>query len=112
MRHSRHFYLPATVFFCLLIFLNIGHANNLSDAEKVEFFNSQVKPILEQNCFQCHGGKAEVKGGLQLTSREKILEGGDYGAAVSLENPVDSFLLQMVGYGQETAQNATGWQVR
>ena len=104
MQHSRHFYLPATVFIFLLTFLNIGHANNLSDAEKVEFFDSQVKPILEQNCFQCHGGEAEVKGGLQLTSREKILEGGDYGAAVSLENPVDSFLLQMVGYGQEMAQ--------
>ena len=93
----------ATVFLCVLTFLNIGHTNNLSDTEKVEFFNLQVKPILEQNCFQCHGN-GEVKGGLQLTSREKILKGGDYGAAVSLENPTDSFLLQMVGYGQETVQ--------
>jgi len=84
--------------------LNICHANNLSDEEKSEFFNSQVKPILTQNCFQCHGGETEVQGGLELTSREKILEGGHYGPAVSLENPADSFLLEMVGYGQETAQ--------
>ena len=104
MQHPHRSCFLATVFLCLLIFFNIGHANNLSDTEKVEFFNSQVKPILEQNCFRCHGGGDEVKGGLQLTSRENILKGGDYGSAVSLENPTDSFLLQMVGYGQETAQ--------
>ena len=104
MQHPCRSYFLATVFLCLLASLNIGHANDLSDAEKVEFFNSQVKPILEENCFQCHGAGAEVEGGLHLTSREKILEGGDYGAAVSLESPADSFLLQMVGYGQETAQ--------
>ena len=104
MRHPHRSYFLATVFLCLLASLNIGYTDHLSDAEKIEFFNSQVKPILQQNCFQCHGGGTEVEGGLQLTSREKILEGGDYGAAVSLENPADSFLLQMVGYGQETAQ--------
>ena len=104
MQHPYRSCFLATVFLCLLVSLNIGHANNLSDAEEVEFFNSQVKPILQQNCFQCHGGGDEVEGGLELTSREKILEGGDYGPAVSLENPADSFLLEMVGYGQETAQ--------
>ena len=104
MQHPHRSCFLTTVFLCLLTFLNIGHTNNLSDAEKVEFFNSQVKPILEQNCFQCHGGSDEVEGGLQLTNREKILEGGDYGPAVSLENPADSFLLEMVGYDQKTAQ--------
>ena len=104
MRHPHRSYFLATVFLCLLASFNTGYADHPSDAEKVEFFNSQVKPILQQNCFQCHGGGAEVEGGLQLTSREKILEGGDYGAAVSLESPADSFLLEMVGYGQETAQ--------
>ena len=104
MQHPCRSYFLAAVFLCLLVSLNIGHANDLSDAEKVEFFNSQVKPILQQNCFQCHGGGDEVEGGLELTSREKIIEGGDYGPAVSLENPAESFLLEMVGYGQEMAQ--------
>ena len=88
----------------MLTFLNICHMNNLNDEEKTEFFNSQVKPILEENCFQCHGSGTEVEGGLHLTSREKILKGGHYGAAVSLNNPADSFLLEMVGYSQETAR--------
>ncbi len=104
MRHPHRFCFLATVFLCVLASFNLCYANDLIDAEKVEFFNSQVKPILQQNCFQCHGGEDAVEGGLELTSREKILEGGNYGPAVSLENPADSFLLAMVGYGQETAQ--------
>jgi len=104
MRHLRRSCFLTTVFLCVLTSLNLCYANDLTDAEKVEFFNSQVKPILQKNCFQCHGGGDGVEGGLQLTSREKILEGGNYGPAVSLENPADSFLLEMVGYSQETAQ--------
>ena len=104
MQHPHRSRFLSIVFLCLLTSFNTGHANNLNDSEKVEFFNSEVKPILQQNCFQCHGSGTEVEGGLQLTSREQILEGGNYGPVVSLENPADSFLLQMVGYGQETAQ--------
>ncbi|MCG9134270.1 DUF1549 domain-containing protein, partial [Candidatus Poribacteria bacterium] len=104
MRHPHRSCFLATVFLCVLMSLSLCYANDLTDAEKVEFFNSQVKPVLQQNCFQCHGGGDEVEGGLRLMSRGQILEGGNYGPAVSLENPADSFLLEMVGYGQETAQ--------
>ena len=104
MRHPQRSCFLATVFLCVLISLNLCYANDLTDAEKVEFFDSQVKPILQKNCFQCHGGRDVVEGGLELTSRDAILKGGNYGPAVSLENPADSFLLDMVGYGQETAQ--------
>ena len=62
MQHSYHFCFRVLVFLSMLTFLNICHANNLSDEEKTEFFNSQVKPILEENCFQCHGGGTEVEG--------------------------------------------------
>ncbi len=104
MRHLRRSCFLATVFLCVLTSLNLCYANDLTDAEKIEFFDSQVKPILQKNCFQCHGGRDVVEGGLELTSRDAILKGGNYGPAVSLENPADSFLLDMVGYGQETAQ--------
>ena len=79
MRHPHRSCFLATVFLYVLTSLNLCYANDLTDVEKVEFFNSQVKPILQQNCFQCHGGGDEVEGGLRLTSREQILEGGNYG---------------------------------
>ena len=63
----------------------IGHAQEdeaakLTPAQikAIEFYNVQVKPILEQNCFECHANDPEDLGGsLALTSRASILRGGD-----------------------------------
>jgi mono/diheme cytochrome c family protein len=43
-------------------------------------FATRVLPALKAKCFACHGEDAEkVKGGLDLTTREKLLAGGDSG---------------------------------
>ena len=48
------------------------------------FYNLKVKPILEQNCFECHADDPEDLGGsLALTSKASILRGGDSGPAVN-----------------------------
>ncbi|HEV8060895.1 MAG TPA: PSD1 and planctomycete cytochrome C domain-containing protein [Gemmataceae bacterium] len=62
------------------------------------FFDKQVLPILQANCFKCHGSEAKIKGGLRLTSREDILKGGDSGPAVLLDKPETSRLLQAIRY--------------
>jgi mono/diheme cytochrome c family protein len=67
-------------------------------AEQVKFFESEVLPILQANCFPCHGGDKKAKGGLRLSSRETILAGGNNGPAVALEKPEQSLLLQAVNY--------------
>src|SRR5262249_44227074 len=64
---------------------------------EVAFFDKQVLPILKANCFRCHGG-AKPKGGLTLTSRAGVLQGGDRGPAVSLEKPDQSNLLKAINY--------------
>lgn len=66
--------------------------------EQIEFFENDVLPILKNNCFKCHGGGEKINGGLRLTSRQGILEGGDSGPAVSLEYPEESYLLGAVNY--------------
>ncbi len=63
-----------------------------------EFFDTQVEPLLTTHCLKCHGGEGSPKGGLYLTSRDSILEGGDSGPAVSLEAPGESLLLEAVNY--------------
>lgn len=103
MQYSYYFCFRVLVLLCMIIFLCNTHANDLTEKEKIAFFSTEVKPLLEHNCLKCHGGD-EIEGGLELTGREKILEGGNYGPAVSLETPAESFLLEMVGYGQDTAQ--------
>src|SRR5262249_23870677 len=62
------------------------------------YFDKQVLPILQANCFKCHGGEAKIRGGLRLTSREDILKGGDSGPAVELDKPTGSRLLQAIRY--------------
>jgi hypothetical protein len=68
-------------------------------AKDVAFFDQQVRPILEQHCFKCHGGEPKIRGKLRLTSRADILKGGDSGAAVSLKNPAKSLLVNALNFG-------------
>jgi mono/diheme cytochrome c family protein len=67
-------------------------------SEQLEFYTSQVLPILKTHCLKCHGGGKTVKGGLRLTSRENILKGGETGPAVSLDQPQESLLLEAINY--------------
>ena len=66
--------------------------------EQIEFFQNKVKPILEQHCLRCHGGKGTPKGGLRLTGRANVLRGGESGPAVTLEKPAESLLVQAINY--------------
>jgi mono/diheme cytochrome c family protein len=51
--------------------------------------------VLETHCVACHGG-GEKKGGLDLSTRESLLRGGECGDSIDLEKPDDSYLMQMV----------------
>jgi len=66
-------------------------------AEHEAFFNDAVLPILKTNCFKCHADKHE-KGGLRLDLRSRLILGGESGAAVDMESPEQSILLQAVRY--------------
>ncbi len=66
--------------------------------EQIEFFESKVRPLLVENCFECHsvGATKGVKGGLKLDSRAGLLKGGDSGPAVVVGKPDESLLVQAV----------------
>ena len=54
-----------------------------ADAQKLAFFESKIRPVLVEKCYECHSPKAKkIKGGLLLNTREGILRGGDTGPAV------------------------------
>ena len=72
----------------------------MSPKEAIAFYETKVKPILKQHCMECHGEDPEDLGGeLALISRKTILEGGDSGAAVNLDQPKSSLLLDAINYG-------------
>ena len=75
-----------------------GSAAELSDAAKVEFFDSKVSPILKESCFKCHGAKEKLKGKFRVTSRAGLLKGGESGSAIHLAKPEESLLLTMFSW--------------
>jgi mono/diheme cytochrome c family protein len=70
------------------------------DPAQLEFFEKQVRPLLVENCFQCHSEKKQ-KGNLRLDSRHGMMSGGDSGPAIIPGQPDDSRLIQAIHYGDE-----------
>ena len=49
-----------------------------SPAMKAEFFERQVRPVLAEHCFACHGA-GKQQSGLRLDSRSAVIKGGENG---------------------------------
>ncbi len=65
--------------------------------EQIEFFETEIRPLLAERCFECHGAAVETPfGGLRLDSRDGLLAGGDSGPAVVPGDPRASLLVQRV----------------
>ena len=79
--------ISRTLGFALAIGVGIAQEHPVTDKE--------VLPILEKNCFQCHG-EALKMANLDLRSRESILKGGDKGPAVVPGKADDSLLMSRV----------------
>jgi len=61
----------------------------------LEFFEKEVRPLLAQQCYSCHGEKVQ-QGGLRLDSREALVRGGARGTALAAGKPEKSLLIQAV----------------
>ena len=61
-------------------------------------------PILQKNCWKCHGEEKKIKGDLVLTTRQGVLDGGEIGPAADLEKPEASLLLEMISYKDDDHQ--------
>ena len=73
-----------------LIVVSLGQATAADAAPKgIEFFEKNIRPVLANNCYQCHSADARnLKGGLFLDSKQGILNGGDSGPVIVPGNPV------------------------
>src|ERR1051325_3929318 len=58
----------------------------------IQFFESKVRPVLVENCFECHADKKH-RGGLRIDSLAAMLEGGDTGPAIVPGHPEKSLLV-------------------
>ncbi len=66
-----------------------------STPELEQLFENSIRPVLSGSCFGCHGDpNTKLSGGLRVDSRDALLQGGDSGAALDLQNPEQSLLLK------------------
>jgi hypothetical protein len=68
-------------------------------AADLDFFETRIRPVLVEHCYQCHSGDSDVlQGGLLLDSREGVLAGGDSGPAAVPGKPGESLLIEALKY--------------
>src|SRR5262245_9738867 len=73
------------------------------DAAGVEYFERNVRPVLVEQCYQCHAADAKkVRGELLLDTRAGWQKGGDTGPALVPGDPEKSLLIKAVRYGDDT----------
>jgi hypothetical protein len=85
--------------FCIHCPTVVGQSATKPTVEEIDFFESKVRPLLVQHCYECHSGKVKKpKGGLRVDGRSHLLAGGDTGPAIEPGNQ-DSLFLDAIGYG-------------
>lgn len=83
------------VFFPAFIFGMISPALWAATPAESEFFEKQVRPVLAEHCYSCHGPKKQ-KAELRLDSREALLKGSDVGPVVVPGKPEESSFIKSI----------------
>jgi len=65
------------------------------DAGSVKFYTEKVVPIVQENCYRCHGG-VNHRGGLTLDTKAGLLKGGHSGVVVVPGHPEQSLLVKLI----------------
>jgi cytochrome c len=65
------------------------------EAATPDFYTTKVQPILQANCYRCHGGMNH-RGGLSLATRAGIMKGGHDGAVLVPGDPAKSLLVRLI----------------
>ncbi len=67
--------------------------------EDLEHFESKIRPVLAERCYQCHGANPErIQAGLALVDAAGLRAGGDSGAVVVPGSPDESLLIDVIRY--------------
>ena len=80
---------------------NVASAN-VANPETNAFFETKIRPLLAEHCYECHG-EDEQESGLRVDSLSGLLRGGEgYGAAIVPGNPGGSILISAVKHQELT----------
>jgi len=75
------------------VYLRVANAQEKGASEEAKLL-SRVRPILSNNCADCHSTETRAAGGLLVDSRASLLQGGKSGTAIVPGDPDASLLIQ------------------
>lgn len=85
----------------ILALVWLGSSASAQDA--VELYRREIKPLLKERCFACHGAlKQEAQ--LRLDTQKSILQGGDSGPAVVTDKNKTSLLIERVAAAEASTR--------
>src|SRR2546430_5946886 len=90
--------LPLAPLACSVLLALLAHHAAAGDPppDGAEFFERKIRPLLVQNCHECHSAAHKKRGGLLLDSKAAAFKGGDSGAVIVPGKPDESRLIQAV----------------
>ncbi len=78
----------------LLTASSAGASDRNVERQRLDFFESKIRPVLVKHCYECHAADSKkLSGGLLVDSRQGLLEGGESGPAVVPGDPKESLLI-------------------
>jgi hypothetical protein len=82
----------------------VGAVTSLRANDDTTFFESKIRPLLSERCYECHSAGKKQKGNLLLDTKEGVLKGGDTGAAIVPGDPAKSLLIEAVKWTDKDLQ--------
>jgi mono/diheme cytochrome c family protein len=79
----------------------------VAEAQSLEFFEKQVRPLLVEHCQSCHGAKKQ-EAGLRLDTATGLIKGSDSGPVVAAGDAEASSLIAAVRYNGDTKMPPKG----
>ncbi|MFT5497250.1 MAG: hypothetical protein ACI9TH_002656 [Kiritimatiellia bacterium] len=59
-------------------------ADPLVERQRLDFFETKIRPVLVRHCYECHAADSrKLRGGLLLDSRQGLVKGGESGPAIA-----------------------------
>ena len=73
--------------------------------EQLDFFENKIRPVLAQNCYNCHSTQSKkLKAELYLDNREQAFKGGESGPSIVPGKADSSLLYRAILYKEESLE--------
>jgi hypothetical protein len=104
----RHLLLPIALPLLASVMQSASVAEQAAPTpEQIEFFEKNVRPVLANRCWKCHGPEKQ-ESGLRLDAADAAFKGGDSGGVIVPGEPDKSSLILAVRYQGDTQMPPSG----